>query len=144
MVFFDQHEELCIPRNTKPSNRYKYLLARTVLIRHLQVHLPRSQPSIQIESFESVQDPEFEEYLTESGVYFVLCHDGADLTALDEMPSTLLEDEIEKTRREAEDFSRKLLFRTMICSLINQAYNVALINGLEWMDTKVRNLEFLP
>ena len=42
-----------------------------------------------------------------------------------------------KAKIEEEELSRKTLFRTMICFLINHGYNVALINGLEWQDTKV-------
>ena len=96
---------------------------------------------IQITIFKSVQDVRFDEYLKASGVYFMLCHDGAEPNTFD---GERIEDKIEKTRLEAEDCSRKLCFRTMICVLINKAYNVALINGLEWMDTKARSPESLP
>lgn len=137
LVFFNEHEALCIPRKTPASNRHKYLLSRAILIRHFQVHLPESNPSIELHIFSSVQDHEFKEYLTSSGAYFMLCHDGADPTAFNEALSSHEEDNAEKAQLEEEDLSRKVAFRTMICSLINQGYNVALINGLEWMDTKV-------
>lgn len=39
---------------------------------------------------------------------------------------------------EIQEGSRKIVFRAMICDLINRGYNIALVNGLEWQDTKVR------
>ena len=45
---------------------------------------------------------------------------------------------------EAGEFARKVGFRSTICLLIKKGYNVALINGLEWMDTKVGLLGQFP
>lgn len=138
LVFFDEHEEACIPPNVAWSNRSKYLLARSVIIRHFQAHLPGTCPSISLRVFKSVQDSDFDDYLKSSAVYFMLCHDGAILTLTTEKKSTLKHDNSEMIRLEAEERSRKIVFRGLIYSMIKRGYNVALINGLEWMDTKVR------
>lgn len=87
--------------------------------------------------FESIHDSDFEHYLNASGVYFMLCHDGAIPANVGEELPPLDEDKAGKLRVEAEEFVRKVMFRGMILSLIKRGYNVALINGLEWMDTKV-------
>lgn len=138
LVFFDENEELGIPGRCRPSNRFKYLLARAVLIRHLQVQLPSSQLSVQIDIFKSVHDIGFVNYLKSSGAYFILCHDGAELTGLDEGHSSTREDIMAESRLKSEDSSRKFAYRSMIYSFINQNYNVALIHELKWIDTKVR------
>lgn len=86
--------------------------------------------------FESIRDPEFEHYLNASGVYFMLCHDGANSANASDGYPPLDGDMVSRLRVEAEELVRKVMFRGMILSLIKRGYNVALINGLEWMDTK--------
>jgi hypothetical protein len=140
IVFFEKHEELCIPRGTSASNSNKYTLARAAIIRHLSVHLRKSRPSIELHVFQSLNDPRFLRYLNVSGIYFVMCHDGANPVPASEDPSTLVKSEAERNRIESRETSRKVAFRGMICWLINQGYNAALINGLEWADTKVMTM----
>ena len=137
VVFFERHKELCIPRGSSFSNSIKYVLARAAIIRHLSVHLRKSQPSTEIRVFQSYHDPQFQHYLNASGVYFVMCHDGANPVPAYEDPSILAKSEAERILIEDKEASRKFAFRLMICWLISQSYNVALINGLEWADTKV-------
>ncbi len=137
LVFFERHEESCVPRGVSSSNGFKYTLARAAIIRHLSVHLPKSQPSIELHVFRSYFDPRFQQYLHASGVYFVMCHDGANPVPASQDHLILAKSEAERTQIEHEETSRKLALRTMICWLIRQGYNVALINGLEWADTKV-------
>ena len=137
LVFFEKHQELCIPRGTASSNAIKYILARIAIIRHLSVHLQKSQFSIEIHKFQSYNDPKFKQYLSASGVYFVMCHDGANPVPVSQDPLIMVKPEAEKTQIEHEETTRKIAFRVMICWLINQGYNAALINGLEWADTKV-------
>lgn len=134
IIFFDEHQEACIPRCTSSPNRQKYLLARSVFIRHFQAH---QTGSITLRIFKSIHDPDFEDYLNASGVYFMLCHDGANLADVGESSPPLDEDKIGKISVNDEEFVRKVMFRGMIWSLIKRGYNVALINGLQWMDTKV-------
>lgn len=116
VVFFDNHRELCIPGSASPDDRVKYLLARECIIQHLDQNVSDVYPTLQLKRFESHVSSDFKSYLVASGAYFFMCHDGAD------------------TKNEQ---SRKEL-REMISWFISSHYNVALINGLEFRDTKVR------
>ena len=118
-------------------DRSKYLLARAVIQRHLSVNLQKSYPTLGIYSFASEQDAGFAEYLKATGVYFVMCHDGASPAPQSTSMSLLGASEDEQAKVDTQESSRKVAFRMMICWLIKQGYNVALINGLEWADTKV-------
>lgn len=126
---FPDHEDLCVPPE-KFHLKSLYLLARSVIIRHFTYHLPKSHPEIRIHSFSSVGNPTFKEYLESSGVYFVMCHDGAYVPIKP------------RKNRPALDTSvgdwQKVTFRKMIGQFISLGFNVALINGLEVRDTKVR------
>lgn len=137
VVFFDNHRDLCLPRGVPAVDRPKYLLARAAIQRHLSVNLQESYPTFEIHSFASEQDTAFREYLKSTGVYFVMCHDGANPVPLSADPSLPEANEEEQAEVDAQEMSRKVAFRTMICWLINESYNVVLINGLEWADTKV-------
>ena len=66
-----------------------------------------------------------------------MAHDGANpvLSSKDSAIQGLSDEG--KDNVEKQELSRRRAFRTMICFLITQGYNVALINGLEWQDTKV-------
>ena len=139
LVFFESHKNICIPQGTSSINRSKYLLARAIVYRHLQASLPRSHPSIELHHFDSIYEAAFTEYLRSTGVYFVMCHDGAKLESLS-LPDTdgdMIEQLVE--RSEDEESTTKFLLRSMICFLLDEGYNVALMNGLDWQDTKVRN-----
>jgi len=59
-------------------------------------------------------------------MYFVMCHDGAHL--------------VNKQGGEVEEHharNAKAHFRFLIHWLVQHSYNVALLNGLEFVDTKV-------
>jgi len=142
IVFLNEHAELCIPRGTKPTDRAKYLLARSVIQRHLRVNLAESHPALAIHCFQSVQDAAFQNYLSNTGVYFVMCHDGANPVPLMADLDHEAKDNSEHSGIEAQETSRKIKFRAMISILIQKGYNVALINGLDWQDTKVRATRF--
>lgn len=107
-------------------------------MRHLIVHLRTSHPSIKVLAFQSATDAAFQEYLLASGAYFVMTHDGAnpldleaDRSARERNPG------LDLAAIEQEELQRKVSFRFTIFSILEQGYNVALIDGLEWMDTKV-------
>ena len=138
IVFFDDHKDLCVPRGVSPSSRLKYLLTRAAIQRHFSANLSKLHPSLEIHSFASVRAQAFREYLKTTGVYFVMCHDGANPNPLLTDTSSLGANDEEHSEINARETSRKIAYRTMICWLINESYNVALINGLEWADTKVR------
>ena len=137
LVFFDNHKDLCVPRGVNTLSRSKYLLTRAAVQRHLTINLRESHPNLEIHSFATEQDNVFREYLKSSGVYFVMCHDGACPPPLstDVLSSGMAEGK--QVEIDAQETSRRIVFRRMICWLMNESYNVALINGLEWADTKV-------
>lgn len=66
-----------------------------------------------------------------------MCHDGANAVPTLEEPLIQSKSEAEKRDIEIAELERKTAFRAFICELIRRGYNVALINGLEWADTKV-------
>src|SRR5208282_5827930 len=61
------------------THQSRYLLARSVIIRHLQLHVPVSS-GIQIYVFPSLDSESFDQYLALSPVHFVMAHDGAPPT----------------------------------------------------------------
>lgn len=138
LVFFDDHDQLCIPENASLENHGKYLLARSVLLRHLRQHLPQSHPTIHVHTFDSAVGPDFKDFLTMSGAYFMLCHDGASPISSSGRSSESSDSNIPLSKGDRSSRRvKRALFRSLICLMINRGYNVALINGLEWMDTKV-------
>ncbi|EFR05209.1 DEAD/DEAH box helicase [Nannizzia gypsea CBS 118893] len=164
IVFFNEHSELCLPRNTPSSLRFRFLLAREAIIQHLQANLPASSPSIEIKLFDAYRSRDFASYLFTSGAYFIMCHDGvfarresfsdhnseADNTSSEsdhEEPQAFkdkddLADESsleENPPRSATSNSdhHAIGFRSMINWFIRLGYNIALINAIECRDTKV-------
>ncbi|KAF1943992.1 P-loop containing nucleoside triphosphate hydrolase protein [Clathrospora elynae] len=127
IAFFDEHQDLCVPQNASPANSEKYLLARAAIIRHLKVNLPDVLPDIEINTFPSSSSDAFGEYLRTTDIYFVLCHDGASTSAQ--------KDEDRSLQERHQQY--KASFRTFIYSLMQRGYSAALVNGLEWRDTKV-------
>ena len=136
LVFFGTHKELCIPRATPSQSRNKYLLARAIILRHLEVHLYLSHPTVKIYTFDSVLDPAFQDYLNAAGAYFIMTHDGANPLPLSK-DSRLKHHNLDVQSIESEEHRRRVMFRSSIFAVIDQGYNIALIDGLELMDTKV-------
>lgn len=66
-----------------------------------------------------------------------MCHDGANAIPTSEDPFIQNKSKAEKHDIETQEHGRKVAFRALICELVRQGYNIALINGLEWLDTKV-------
>lgn len=152
IVFFDNHDTFFLPRGGPVSRGTKYLLTREILVRHLQVNLQNRQSSLQIRIFPSVNSESFTHYLANNGIYFLMCHDGASMGALSQKDLTYHRDD-DKTAvgggdlhtkggfetAFADQVVSKIGFRYMIHEFIRLGYNVALINGLEFRDTKVRS-----
>ncbi|KAF2097657.1 P-loop containing nucleoside triphosphate hydrolase protein [Rhizodiscina lignyota] len=114
VAFFDDHEELCVPATATASNRQKYLLARAAIIRHLKLNVTDEFPTF---TFPSASCTEFQEYLQDTGMYFVMCHDGAH----------------------SSDASKSHL-RYFMHFLVARGYNIALLNGIEFHDSKIMTL----
>lgn len=72
-----------------------------------------------------------------TGVYFIMCHDGANVSSISMNAQTSESEDKAQPEVETKETSRKTKFRAMIYTLIDWGYNVALINGLEFIDTKV-------
>ena len=137
IVFFESNRECCIPRGIADVKRPRYLLARSVLKRHLVQHSSKAQQIIEVRTFGSVCDIPFQEYLIDTGVYFFMCHDGANVFSMTTVEDHRHHNDDNATMIEAREHTRKIRLRTMIYTLISQGYNIALINGLEFLDTKV-------
>lgn len=140
IAFFDNHQHLCVPQDASPENDAKYLLARAAIIRHLQVNLPDAVPDIEVHNFPSTSHSAFEQYLSATDIYFVLCHDGASTT--DHQRRLILQKGLDALQHDDESLNEfhqnyRVAFRTFIYGFMKRGYSAALINGLEWRDTKV-------
>ncbi|KAK4988926.1 hypothetical protein LTR66_007187 [Elasticomyces elasticus] len=137
IAFFEQHRHLCVPEGTSDLNRPKYFLARAAIIRHLQTALAKSDLGVQISLFSSVNSPAFARYLEDTGMYFMMCHDGAS-PVQSARNKVIKASKLELAIDGASE--PRLAFRAMILNFVARGYNVALVNGLEWRDTKVMTM----
>jgi superfamily II RNA helicase len=140
IAFFDDFQDTCVPPGATSAASEKYLLARAAIIRHLQVNLQNVHPDIEVHRFTSSNSDTFNEYLKNTDIYFVLCHDGATVT--DVKKRAILQKNLDALQDEGGDTSErekasKTSFRTLIYSMMQRGYSTALVNGLEWQDTKV-------
>lgn len=168
VVFFEENAWLCIPPGTPPELRSRCLLAREAIIQHLQYNLKEAAPPIGVTRFISYRSPDFLEYLSTSGTYFLMSHDGAfsgeesgDTSTVksktqdteeaedeesDELSSSSDSEISDGEETEEEDALKRsvhaLGFRSMINWFVGLSYNIALVNGLECRDTKVRLFVF--
>ncbi|KAI1344818.1 hypothetical protein F5Y15DRAFT_6383 [Xylariaceae sp. FL0016] len=77
IVFFDNHQELCIPQGVSDNQKYKYRLSRMIVLQHLRQHVNGEEVGSKVvSSFESYDSVEFTKYLDENSVMYILCHDG--------------------------------------------------------------------
>ncbi len=147
IVFFRKHEQLAISPTVRPQDRAKFRLAREVVIHHLMVHRERYQP-VALRLFDSTADPSFLTYLANAGNYFVMCHDGGDggislgqhLTAaqqLERKRRDFLYPADRPERGNGAQAPETLALRATIIAFIERGLGVALINSVEFRDTKV-------
>lgn len=139
IAFFDEYQDLCVPQNASPAVSEKYRLARAAIIRHLQANLRPVHPDIEVKVFPSTTSEAFEQYLSVTDVYFVLCHDGASMKdvrkrAILQKDLTSLKSEDASLEERHEQYKTSL--RTLIYSMMQRGYSAVLINGLEYQDTK--------
>lgn len=118
------HKELCIPPGNS-SNRSQFLLARAVIIQHLQLHLSESFPAVAVHVFPTLSSKEFDDFLKVSPVYFIMAHDGS-------LPA-----EGKDAVESPSDKRAKILLRGMILWFNAHELNVALINQNELKDSKI-------
>lgn len=133
LIFFNSNRNLCLPPLASTEVSSRYYLARSAIIRHLQANVAKVHPDIRINVFESWTSSGFIKYLESTSPYFLMAHDGA--RAVDRKSRTT-EDDIEPPSPK----SHRVALRQMILSFIGRGFNVALVNGLEWRDTKVMTM----
>jgi len=96
-----------------------------VIKHHLALQLPSSQPGVLINTFPALESEEFKEYLHVNPIHFVMVHDGSSR-------STNTSGENSEDEKLA-----KVLLRGMIWWWNTHRLNVALINRIEFRDSKV-------
>lgn len=112
---------LCVPDTCPEGFKDRYLLTRSIIIRHLSLNLTARYPSVKVLEFKSLLSEDFEQYLDTAGLHFVMLHDGASQSAALEGPKT---------------FEKETL-RAIIAWFNEHNLNVALINRIDIRDTKV-------
>lgn len=161
IVFFAQNATTCIPAGVDSDLHDRYLLAREAIVEHLTSVALKSQNSLRVKRFQSIESESFEEYLVNSGVYLFMCHDGAyadeqqkslpdsrdddddDTSSDSDSDSESENDNDEESDQDHEsehgslEMKTKTHFRQIIHWLSSRGHNVALINSLEFRDTKV-------
>lgn len=130
IAFFDDHANLVTPPWFPGREASKYMLTRAAIIRHMTVNLAPAYPEIKVTSFPSMHDKAFTDYLHNSGMYFIMCHDAA-------IPMH----DVERKALKKQDVKHyQKVLRRMIISFVQTGYNIALIDGLEYRDTKVMTM----
>jgi hypothetical protein len=143
-----ENAELSLPPQLDVFRRSRYLLARAVIIRHLKLHLSKSCPDVAVHIFASLESDDFTEYLHTTPIHFVMSHDGSGRTskAIAEVPED--EDEVSSSTPErAAGVLVKTLLRGIIWYFNTHNLNVALINRIEFQDSKVFTMiveSFIP
>ncbi|CAI6100134.1 unnamed protein product [Clonostachys chloroleuca] len=114
IIFFSNTELLCAPNACRPRDRYKYQLARTLLIQHLKnIFSVVFDGTRHVYEYNDMNDPGFEKYIKTHTVHFVLCHEGVD-----------------------EDDEDTISLRLLIYQFIRSHKNVAIINSVEFRSSK--------
>ncbi|KAJ5987676.1 hypothetical protein N7522_011924 [Penicillium canescens] len=155
IAFFAENAHLCVPVGILGKLRYRYLLAREAIIRHLRENIPAAGSAEWIKEFSSYRSSDFRSYLLRSGAYFFMCHDGAfpessatkvTVDSYNESDTPFGEsdaaDDEERDKEQAVDNSLakvqcRIDLRRMIYWFMDHGYNIALINSLGFRDTKV-------
>ncbi|EAW09285.1 putative DEAD/DEAH box helicase [Aspergillus clavatus NRRL 1] len=115
IVFFDENRELPACAATQDIHQCKYRLAREVIYQHLKIQVQARFPDLLVRRFTSVAAREFKEYVQTYSVYFVMCHNGVLQGKEELLDETLL----------------------MICNMMALGLDVAVMNEIEWRDSKI-------
>ncbi|KAH6646234.1 hypothetical protein BKA67DRAFT_583616 [Truncatella angustata] len=146
IICFHQHELLCIPATAKDDEIPKFRLARAVIMRHILVNVSVCC-AIEFHRFESLHDEQFPRFLAATDAYFVMIHDGAG--AKNFRPRDPIIPKVMTTTRDAEPALRpdyeapfsamknSFWLRAMIAFFLMNEFNVALINEMQFLDSKV-------
>lgn len=130
IVWFQDHEELCLPREVPKEPHSHYLLTRAILIQHLQRRQHDGVCKSSAENrticfeFQSLHDSDFEQYLTLNAIRFFLCLDGPAFDACSEATA--------------------IAFLSIAHHLASRGYSLAFINGIEFASSGVGGLLSTP
>ena len=146
------NKNACVPCTPSgKENAWKYLFARSAIIEHLKCIGPSEGF---VFCFESLGHADFRQYLEAARPYFVMCHDGAELAVYGEYQED--GEEIKEPEGEEDDgdddlaeggdspdgaetgVEQEMLLKRRILEWMSLGFNVALINELEFRDSKVR------
>lgn len=101
------------------------------------LHLSDSHPNVVVKSFPSLNGPEFQEYLHDTPIHFVMTHDGSGQESTFTVEPTEGEETITAREMKEDEKYSKQLFRGMIWWFNTHKLNAALINQIEFRDSKV-------
>ncbi|KAF7555852.1 hypothetical protein G7046_g6455 [Stylonectria norvegica] len=111
IAFFRDLRDVCVPTGTADEDAYKYYLARTIIIRHLE----RAVDDSQVLEFDSYESEACQKYLSDYAIHFVLCHEGEG----------------------DDDGPHMVQLRHLIWKCVDGGNNVAIINSMTWKSSKV-------
>lgn len=126
VTFFEEHADLSIPGRAQKKDLAKWKFARETLKRHL---LETVNDQIMEEGeermaygFDGLGDPRFAAFLEAKRPYFFMAHDGDDV-----------DEDAAGESASVEDWRLKQVVKTYM----EMGYNVALVNQVEFIDSKV-------
>ncbi|KAE8548143.1 hypothetical protein EYB25_009937 [Talaromyces marneffei] len=158
IVFFDSNAQFCIPTGSSDNNDNngddRYLLAREAIIQHLIAISEEEKHGFNIHVFETFQSESFGEHFVDSGAYVFMCHEGTmhEINEIDEVTDDDADSSSDYSQEDSGDDihakneteiihlrrSRSVIgFRLMIHWFVTHGCNIALINNLEFRDTKI-------
>lgn len=78
ILWFDRHEELCVPPRSPAGSEYKYDLTRAVLIEHLgrAADVVGSSTPKLCYRFSGIDCDQFRDYLATHAIHFIMCSEG--------------------------------------------------------------------
>ncbi|EWC47251.1 hypothetical protein DRE_03370 [Drechslerella stenobrocha 248] len=119
VIFFEDRRLLSFNHATTRRNRAGHpILIREAFFHHLQQSLTADNP-VKVHQFKSLADPAFKRYLSDAKPYFCMAHDAV---------------------ASARSREQHLLQCGMLWSLMRDGYNVALLDRVEFRDSKVITL----
>ncbi|KAK6509847.1 hypothetical protein TWF481_004576 [Arthrobotrys musiformis] len=120
IIFFETHKYFCFDESKTNHNRaWRYILVREAAIQHLKETISPNG-AVKIFNYPSLYDSGFEDYLREWKPYFALAHD---------VPSLV-----------AENKNQNLIQAGILWKLLSRGYNVALLDKVEFRDSKIMTL----
>lgn len=118
VIWFDDHEELCVPTSAKQSERF--LLTRAVLIKHLARHGASGNGKVSFQ-FPSMESAGYDQYLKENAIHFFLCLNGRTI------PGAL-------------ERAKGMQYLGIVYRFGLRGYSVSFLDTLEFVSSKVSDI----